>query len=216
MFQRHNPSFPEQSLRPKNELFEFVKAWGGTTLAFAIAEWSRRTLPIIEALIIMGIAAGLGIVLHELAHRVVARRFGSEAHFIANDGMLVISVLVALSGFLFAAPGAVWHRGYLTKKQVGLIAAAGPATNMVLAILFLLLIPVVKLLQIKFLFFVVVYGYFINALLGIFNMIPYGPIDGAKIMDWDTKAFIALAAVGGLLFMLQYMPFARSLFAYGF
>ena len=125
MFQRHNPSFPEQSLRPKNELFEFVKAWGGTTLAFAIAEWSRRTLPIIEALIIMGIAAGLGIVLHELAHRVVARRFGSEAHFIANDGMLVISVLVALSGFLFAAPGAVWHRGYLTKKQVGLIAAAG-------------------------------------------------------------------------------------------
>lgn len=216
MFQRHNPSFPEQSLRPKNELFEFVKAWGGTTLAFAIAEWSRRTLPIIEALIIMGIAAGLGIVLHELAHRVVARRFGSEAHFIANDGMLVISVLVALSGFLFAAPGAVWHRGYLTKKQVGLIAAAGPATNMVLAILFLLLIPVVKLLQIKFLFFVVVYGYFINALLGIFNMIPYGPIDGAKIMDWDTKAFIALAAVGGLLFMLQYMPIARSLFAYGF
>ncbi len=202
----------------RNEKLELLKAWGGSTLAFALAEWTRGggSLSLPKALAIMAITAGLGIILHELAHRAVARRFGSEAYFMANDSMLVVSVLVALSGFLVAAPGAVWHRGYLTKRQSGLVAAAGPATNMVLAVIFLLLVPLFNYLQIEFLFFIAVYGYIINALLGVFNMIPYGPIDGAKIMDWDMRIFVGMASVGALLFVMQYLPFVRALFAYGF
>ncbi|KPL91955.1 zinc metalloprotease [Herpetosiphon geysericola] len=200
--------------KPRNELFEFAKAWLGTTLAFALVY--RHSMPLLDAVIIMGIAAGLGIVIHELAHRVVARRFGSQAHFFANDAMLVISVLLALTGFIFAAPGAVHHRGYLTKKQVGLVAAAGPASNMVIALLSLILIPIANMLNIQFLFKTAVYSYVVNSLLGIFNMIPYGPLDGAKIMDWDMRAFIAMASVGGLLYVVQYLPIAKTLFVFGF
>ena len=87
---------------------------------------------------------------------------------------------------------------------------------MVLAVIFLLLLPLFNYLQIEFLFFIAVYGYLINALLGVFNMIPYGPIDGAKIMDWDMRVFVGMASVGALLFVMQYFPFARALFAYGF
>jgi Zn-dependent protease len=208
---------PKATSGRHNEKLELLKAWVGTTLAFTLAEWSRKPLiSLIEIFLIMAVAAGLGIVLHELAHRAVARHFGSEAYFLANDTMLVVSVLVALSGFLFAAPGAVWHSGYLNKRQVGLIAAAGPATNMVLAVLFLILIPVFSAVHVQMLFFMAYYGYVINALLGLFNMIPYGPIDGAKIMDWDMRVFVAMASVGGLLFILNFMPFARALFVFGF
>lgn len=207
---------PDAVFGRRNEKIELFKAWGGSTLAFAIAEWTQKRLTLPNALIIMAITAGLGIVLHELAHRAVARRFGSEAYFMANDAMLVVSVLVALSGFLVAAPGAVWHRGYLTKRQSGLIAAAGPATNMVLTVLFLALLPLFNHLQLGFFFYLALYGYLINALLGVFNMIPYGPIDGAKIMDWDMRVFVTMASVGALLFVVQYFGFARALFAYGF
>jgi len=208
---------PKATSGRRNEKFELLKAWVGTTLAFTLAEWSRKPLiSVIEIFVIMAVAAGLGIVLHELAHRAVARHFGSEAYFQANDTMLVVSVLVALSGFLFAAPGAVWHRGYLSRRQVGLVAAAGPATNMILAVLFLVLLPVFNAAGVQMLFFMAYYGYVINALLGLFNMIPYGPIDGAKIMDWDMRVFVAMASVGGLLFILNFMPFTRALFVFGY
>lgn len=208
---------PKATSGRRNEKLELLKAWGGTTLAFTLAEWSRRSqISLVEIFVIMAVTAGLGIVLHELAHRAVARHFGSEAYFQANDTMLVVSVLIAVSGFFFAAPGAVWHRGYLSRRQVGLVAAAGPATNMLLALLFLVLIPVFNAAGVQMLFFMAYYGYVINALLGLFNMIPYGPIDGAKIMDWDMRVFVAMASVGGLLFILNFMPFARSLFVFGY
>ncbi len=62
-----------------------------------------------------GLTAGVAVILHEVAHRVVARHFGATAHFVANDGMLILSILIAFAGFLFAAPGAVWHSGWLTQ-----------------------------------------------------------------------------------------------------
>jgi Zn-dependent protease len=125
-----------------NDTIELLKAWGGTTVAFAVFQTGAANLVSREFLVNLFIAAvvcGLGFVLHELAHRIVARRFGAQAHFVANVQMLAISIVVAFLplGLFFAAPGAVWHRGYLTPRQSGLIALAGPATNMALAVIFL-------------------------------------------------------------------------------
>src|SRR3954471_4017854 len=124
-----------------NDNFELLKAWAGTTLAYAILQTGAQnilTFGFVIALLVSAVVCGLAFVFHELAHRVVARRFGAEAHFVANNGWLLISIVVAFVGFFIAAPGAVWHRGYLTKRQGGLIALAGPATNLALAILFLI------------------------------------------------------------------------------
>lgn len=205
------PSAP-QAYQRQNELVELLKAWGGTTLAFAIL--AMGGLGIVKALLVMAFAAGLAIVLHELAHRAVARRFGTEAYFMANDLMLIVAVIMAFTGIVFAAPGAVWYTGYVTKRQGGLIAAAGPATNMALAVLSLLGLVVFNALRLRLPHEIAFYSFFINAMLGLFNMLPIGPIDGAKILDWDPKVFTAMAAVGGLIFALRYM--FPELFAFGF
>src|ERR1044071_3999561 len=123
-----------------NDNFELLKMWVGTTLAFAIASEGGVVLDtgFLQAILLSAVVCGLAFVLHELAHRVVARYYGAEAHFVANNGMLLVSILIAFLGVLFAAPGAVWHRGYLTRRQSGLIALAGPATNLGLSIVFLI------------------------------------------------------------------------------
>jgi Zn-dependent protease len=152
-------------------------------------------------LLISGVTCGIGFVLHELAHRMLARSYGAEAHFVADNGWLLLSILVAFAGMFIAAPGAVWHRGVQTQQQSGIIALAGPVTNMVLALLFF--VPLVVFDLSGFwgtLFFV---GYQINAWLGLFNMIPFGPFDGKKVLDWSQTAFgitivIALVIVYGL------------------
>lgn len=207
---------PTEAAR-RNELLELAKAWIGTALAFAVL-FTRGNISdprFGTFLLLAAFTAGLGVILHELAHRAVARAFGATAHFVANNGMLVLSIIIAFTGFLIAAPGAVWHSGYLTKRQVGLIAAAGPVVNIVLAILFaggLILTqdtdasPIV-LAGLRM-------GYFVNALLGAFNMLPFGPLDGTKVLNWSGVAFGGLlaAAIGIAFGLPRILPGLPALF----
>jgi Zn-dependent protease len=194
----------EASLRGRNDNVELLKAWAGTSLAFAIYFMGGRVLSplFVYGLAIAAVTTGIGFLLHELAHRVVARRFGAEAHFVANNAWLLISIAISFMSVFIAAPGAVWHRGYLTPRQGGLIALAGPATNLVIALAFMagyfVLPRGVNVLGIT-LRDVCAIGYSINAWLGLFNMIPAGPFDGAKVLAWDWRVFGVTVAIGLLL-----------------
>ena len=193
-----------------NDNIELLKAWAGTTLAFAILQSGGLQNIVrpqfITNLLISAIVCGLAFILHELAHRVVARHYGAEAHFIANNGWLLISIVIACLGFFIAAPGAVWHRGYLTSRQSGLIALAGPATNLILSVIFLIGLVI---LQIGFerggifppgwVLALCYVGFKLNAWIGLFNMIPSGPFDGAKVLHWSPVVFGVTVVIGVVL-----------------
>lgn len=218
---RHLFSTPDEAIfrGQANDNAELLKAWAGTTLAYAVViTGSQNLVSNFSGLLVnLGIAAvvcGLALVLHELAHRAVARRYGAQAHFVANNQMLVISLLIALLpiGFFFAAPGAVWHRGYLSERQAGLVAAAGPATNMAFALLFLLTAPFVFAFVsdaswVQRLFFI---GVGLNAAIGLFNMIPTPPFDGAKVLAWSQLYFGVMVGVGVLLAFVIASPSALA------
>lgn len=189
---------------------ELLKAWAGSTVAFAIVQTGAGNLvsaAFVENLVISAVVCGLGFVLHELAHRVVARGYKAEAHFVANNAWLLISIVIAFTGFFIAAPGAVWHRGYLTPRQSGLIALAGPVTNLALSLVFLGLMLLIVLLGLPvpdFILLTCYIGFKFNAWLGLFNMIPAGPFDGAKVLAWNWQVFAVTVAVGiGLSFVLS-------------
>jgi Zn-dependent protease len=193
-----------------NDNIELLKAWAGSTLAFAVVQTGSGrllSLAFVENLIISAVVCGMAFVLHELAHRVVARGYGAEAHFIANNQWLLFSIVLAFAGMFIAAPGAVWHRGYLTPRQGGLIALAGPVTNMVLSLIFLLALFAAALLGLplpNLLLTTLFLGFKFNAWIGLFNMIPAGPFDGAKVLAWNWQVFAVTVAVGiGLAFVLS-------------
>jgi Zn-dependent protease len=143
---------------------------------------------------------GIAFILHELAHKVVAVRFGQLAAFRADYGFLLLAVVSALAGFLFAAPGAVVHRGRITPRESGLISLAGPVTNLVLAAAFL---PVAVLAGPP-IGDAATLGVTINLLLAGFNMLPVGPLDGRTVLQWNRTVYAAVAvpsivlAVGAL------------------
>ncbi|GAA0230997.1 metalloprotease [Haladaptatus pallidirubidus] len=163
----------------------------------------------VRALGISLLTAGVGFLLHELAHKVMAIRFGQVAEFRADYGMLFLAIASALAGFLFAAPGAVYHRGMATERENGLIALAGPVTNVVLGAMFVPIWLVGS--DTSFVGLVGHLGVQINFLLAGFNMLPWGPLDGKKVQSWSTIVFVGtfvpllLLAVYALLFM----PFPR-------
>jgi Zn-dependent protease len=139
------------------------------------------------------LTAGIGFLLHELAHKVVAIHYGQVAEFRADYNMLFLAVMAGLAGFLFAAPGAVYHRGYVTKREQGLIALAGPVTNVALVGAFGALWLVGGSAGLGLVETVGLLGVLINALLAGFNMIPFGPLDGKKVLDWSTPVWVVTA-----------------------
>jgi Zn-dependent protease len=200
-------------LSHKNEFVEIIKAWLGVALAFAILNFRgeilsgeiTQLLPEFgRVLLISALTAGIAVLLHEYGHRFVARYFGSDARIIANDGMLVFGIVLALAaGFIFFAPAAVVHNIH-DRRKGGIVAAAGPVINMILALLFAALLIAAPTLGITGMTrAVLAYGFLINALLGVFNMLPFGPIDGAKVLEWSGTAFAILMGIAaGIAFGL--------------
>ena len=178
------------------ELRDLLVAWLALGLAFSLfyVPVSATTLVdvlasalFLEEFALSLVTVGVAFLLHELAHKVVAVRFGQHAEFRADFGMLALAVAGGLAGFLFAAPGAVHHRGRITPREHGLIAVAGPLTNVALAVVSLGLFGVAPDLAWR--------GLYINVLLAGFNMIPFGPLDGATVLDWSKAAYAATAVV---------------------
>jgi len=137
------------------------------------------------------VAVGLGFVLHELAHKFVAVRYGFYAEFkMWLEGLIFALFTAFILGFVFVAPGAVYiHGDYISREQNGKISIAGPLVNIVLALLFLVLTPFVTKNPTDIMGFIfgtiVVYGFIINSILAAFNLIPLGIFDGAKVLRWN-------------------------------
>lgn len=184
-------------MKISKEVRDLVISWLTISVAFA-AVLSPNILNImgfIEALPVTILAVGTAFIFHELAHRQVARHFGCHAEYRAwNFGLMLalalgVMAFVSGTGFIFAAPGAVYIFGTnISRKENGLISVAGPATNIIIGGLFLMLAFLIT--QLAAVFFMV--GY-INLFLAMFNLIPFGPLDGGKVFAWNP-------VIWGLLF----------------
>lgn len=157
-------------------------------------------------LIVFSIAfftAGMGFLLHELMHKYVAQNYGLFAEFRASYKMLWLAVLFSFFGFIIAAPGAVYISGRINKEKNGKISLAGPFTNIILALLFLILILIFNPSGIFGAF--LNFGLTINSLLAAFNLIPAMPFDGAKILAWNKKIYFVSLFLGIGLFILSFL-----------
>jgi len=201
------------------ELRDLAIAW--LALGFAFAVFIDRSLVralsgapgaldlagMAETFLLSLLTAGVGFLLHELAHKVVAIRFGQVAEFRADYNMLFLAVVGGLAGFLFAAPGAVYHRGRITARENGLISVAGPVTNLALAVAFVGVFVAGAAIDSGLLFGAGRLGLFINLLLAGFNMIPFGPLDGKKVLAWNKLVYAAVAVPSiGLALLVFFGP----------
>lgn len=83
-------------------------------------------------------------------------------------------------------------RGRVDKQKNGLISIAGPVTNIILGIFFIILS---FLFSNKLVRTVADYGAEINLFLAIFNMIPFLMLDGAKVWKWNKIIYVTTVVV---------------------
>ena len=146
---------------------------------------------------------------HELlGHKLIAQRFGCHAEYRMWKTGLIIAIIGSLFGVVFAAPGAVmifpgirkefaWTIHRITSKEMALIALAGPIVNIIFGF------ALIGLLFASLPYAAIIYtAARISFFLALFNLLPFGPLDGAKILNYSWKLWgigMALAAGGYLV-----------------
>ncbi len=113
------------------ERSDLLVAWLAISIAFSLI-FIRGGVTLetfLVFLIVSLFTVGIGFILHEMAHKFTAMRYGYWAEFRKDNLMLLVAVVMAaLVGVVFAAPGAtVIYGAYITREQNGKISAAGPA-----------------------------------------------------------------------------------------
>jgi Zn-dependent protease len=184
----------------QREIKDLFFAWILLSIAFAVL-FSPKVLSsaFFTFFVISALTAGIGFLFHELMHKYVAQKYGLYAEFQAFYKMIFFAIGLAFFGFIFAAPGAVFIKGHITRERNGKISVAGPVTNIVLAIIFLIPLLILGKEGNVGLFFDL--GFMINALLAVFNMIPVMPFDGAKVIAWSKPVFYITVFISLALFI---------------
>lgn len=156
-------------------------------------------------LVTWGIPLLLAITLHEAAHAYAAKALGdrtaeSQGRCSLNPlvhvdplGTVVVPMVLFLSGAPFligwAKPVPV-HLSLLRhpRRDMALVAIAGPAANAVIAAgfwLVLMLAPVsIETTAGALLVATCVQGILLNIVLALFNLLPIPPLDGSRIVAW--------------------------------
>lgn len=147
------------------------------------------------------IALIISIVLHEVAHGFAADRLGdptarlqgrlslNPVSHIDPIGSILVPGLLFLTnaGILFGWAKPVPYNPYNLRDQKwgeAKVAAAGPAVNLAIALIFGTLIRYAETLGLGSSFIEISsYIVYINILLAFFNMIPFPPLDGSKIIQ---------------------------------
>ncbi len=145
----------------------------------------------------------LALSLHETAHGFVAHKLGDPTAY--NFGRLTLNpikhidpigfICMVLFGFGWARPVPVNSRYFKKpKRDMALTALAGPASNILLAVVFGLLLRLEVTLAPSFivsnftynvvsvLYTFLYLGVQLNVTLAVFNLIPIPPFDGSRIV----------------------------------
>jgi len=185
---------------PLRERRDLLIAWLAISIAFTLIYIRGGVDPIglVFYFVLSLVTVGVAFVLHELAHKFAAMRYGYWAEFKKDNQMLLVAVVMAaLVGVVFAAPGATYVYGNATKAENGRISAAGPLTNLILCIPFAALI----FFGGGLLGIVGLVGLRVNAMIAAFNLLPISVLDGRKVLAWNPVVFtVLMAASAGLLF----------------
>ena len=142
---------------------------------------------------------GLGFTLHEIAHKLMAQSLGARSEFrMWSKGLQFALFMRIIGGPVFIAPGATyWAKYNASIEDHGKVSLAGPATNIILALIFM---------GAAFLHPVMLLGAYVNLQLAFFNLIPFGPLDGADLLRWKWPIWaVTMGIVLGLQQLVSYI-----------
>jgi Zn-dependent protease len=177
----------------------------------------------------------LSMMAHELAHAFVAYKLGDPTakrmgrlsfnplKHMDPLGTAMFFITYLLGGFVFGWAKPVPVVSYYFKnrqKGMAIVGLAGPVTNFILAIVFIVILNAIHPDPAGLLFEAFSTLFAVNVVLGLFNLVPIPPLDGSRVLGafLPRKAYERWAGMDryGMILVLVFMiglwgPFQRML-----
>lgn len=161
-------------------------------------------LTLVQRIVVWALPVLFAITVHEVAHGWMARRLGDPTammlgrltlnpikHIDPIGTILLPLLLLSLGGFVFgwAKPVPVtWENLKNPKRDMALVAVAGPASNLIMAIVWAILAKLAMSLDQSLMWlaqplaYMGFAGVIINVVLMVLNLLPIPPLDGGRVM----------------------------------
>lgn len=166
--------------------------------------WMPGLYGIPEVLTAIAIIFTFSFIIHELSHKITAQRHGLWAEFRITMFGALITLMSIVSPFKIISPGAVMVGGMTDRKTIGKTSIAGPLTNITLALVFLVFAQILQ----GSIAFIFDFGVIINSFIALFNLIPFGGLDGLKVFFWNRGIWGVVFSVSLILtiYSFVYLP----------
>ena len=164
---------------------------------------------VMQTLSVAAIPLLFAITIHEVAHGYVANKLGDRTalmlgritlnpikHIDPLGTIIVPLITLVLGGVIFgwAKPVPVtWQNLRDPRRDMAIVALAGPATNFLMALGWALIIKIMILIHLnvfslnnnvlEFLYLMCSIGVWINCIFMILNLIPIPPLDGSRVVS---------------------------------
>jgi len=163
----------------------------------------------------------VSLTVHEYAHGWVAYKCGDDTakklgrltlNPLAHITLIGTIIMPLIMHFGWAKPVPV-NFAVLTKKDIFKVAAAGPATNILLAVTLAAAFHLFALESQPAIANFVLLAILINLILAIFNLLPIPPLDGSKMVyaclksPTAIKAYMHYARFGMIIFIVFIVVF---------
>lgn len=189
--------------------FAFMIMFRNADFITVFFEHYMGSLWIVGMLVMMIAIVFLSFFVHEMGHKITAQNMGLWSEYRMFPMGLLLCIAVSFAGFLFAAPGVVYIKGYVTPEQDGRISLAGPATNIVLSVIGLGLMLALNGNPLVVFFYLL---FVLNASLALFNLLPIGILDGSKIYRWNVQVWLVFFAMAVILFGVRILDILPTVY----
>ena len=138
---------------------------------------------------------------HEIGHKIMGQKKGLWAEFRLTTWGSVLTLVSVFLPFKMISPGAMMLAGQPNGDEIVKISIAGPAINLIFSSTLLgVALALPASLFVNMLFFAA----YINAFMAVFNLIPFGILDGYKIFSFNKKLWAVAFVPSVILAVFTY------------
>ncbi len=171
----------------ENYLGGFIPKWGWDVMA------------------VFAVIMTASFLVHEIAHKIMAQKNGLWAEFRLTTWGAVLTLVCVFLPFKMISPGAMMISGTPNGDEIVKISLAGPVTNIIFSSALLglafALQPSIPSSYVSML----VFAAYINAFMAVFNLIPFGILDGNKIFSFNKKLWALAFIPSAILTVFTYL-----------
>lgn len=201
----------------KDEIKHLLLSFIAVSIIFSIHltnkfHWSlNEFIPVLALTLIVFV---ISLIVRTYIQKKIALKYRYTIQYKIYSYGLIFSIITMIFSILVLLPSYIDYGLYermISDNDKYKISTVGPIFNIILAVIFMIILLIIKaytsfdLVNVNFyIMLTAIIGFNVNSYMAFFNMIPFVVTDGLSIFNHKTSVWIILIVISGILSVLSF------------